>query len=396
MRILHVVRQFAPGIGGLENYVGELARAQREAGHAPTVLTLDRVFSDPATRLPALEHTEACEVRRIPYLGSHRYPIAPSVFAKLRDYDIIHVHGVDFFFDALAWSGFWHNRPLVATTHGGYFHTPYAQGLKKAFFRTVTRRSIRSYGAVLACSKSDRDLFATISKRPVELVENGVDVDKFAGRSSAVFRKHIISIGRFASHKRLDRLLDFLAAVRAKDAGWTMTLAGVEWDVKTAALMREARARGLSDCVSVRTGLSNAEIASEIEQASFVASASDYEGFGIAIVEGMSAGLIPLMNDIPPFRTLHERAPIGLVLDFADAAKSAGQFVRAAGVFAENHAALRARAQEVAGRYSWSAVSRRIGGIYERVIGEHERKIFGVPVLVATSDDAIKRLDDEV
>ena len=55
MRILHVVRQFAPGIGGMENYVAELARAQGEAGHPTTVLTLDRVFSAPGTRLPHAE-----------------------------------------------------------------------------------------------------------------------------------------------------------------------------------------------------------------------------------------------------------------------------------------------------------------------------------------------------
>ncbi len=278
MRILHIVRQFAPGIGGLENYVGELAQAQGEAGYAPTVLTLDRLFSDKTKRLPALEHKEFYEVRRIPYFGSHRYPIAPSVFRELREFDVIHVHGIDFFFDALALARVWHRRPLVVSTHGGYFHTSYASGLKKAFFRTVTRRSIRSYSAVLACSANDRDLFTKISDRPIDLVENGVDVRKFSDSASPVFRKHIISIGRFASHKRPDRLLDFLAEVRANDPGWTLTLAGVEWDVKAADLAREVQARGLGSAVSIRTGLSDAEIASEIGQASFIASASQYGG----------------------------------------------------------------------------------------------------------------------
>ena len=35
-----------------------------------------------------------------------------------------------------------------------------------------------------------------------------------------------------------------------------------------------------------------------------VASASEYEGFGVAAVEGMSAGLFPVLSDIPTFRNL--------------------------------------------------------------------------------------------
>ena len=396
MRILHVVRQFAPGIGGMENYVAELARAQGEAGHPTTVLTLDRVFSAPGTRLPHAERTTAFGIQRIPYFGSYKYPVAPSVLRHVRDCDVVHVHGVDFFFDALAWTRLWHGKPLVATTHGGFFHTPYAARLKKLFFNTVTRSSIRSYGAVVACSENDRDVFQRIFPRPVDLVENGVDTEKFANRASPVFRKHIISIGRFATHKRLDHLIDFLAEVKAKDPQWTLTLAGVEWDMKVSDLARYAASRGLASSVSFRTGLSNAGLAAEIERASFVASASEYEGFGIAVVEGMSAGLIPLLSDIPAFRRLQESASVGQLLDFAEPRKAARQFLAATALFAADYPLQRARARQAARHYAWPAVARKIDGIYERVIGEHQRDIFGVPVLVSTCDDAIRKLDEEV
>ena len=396
MRILHVVRQFAPGIGGLENYVAELARAQGEAGHSTTVLTLNRVFSNPAGRLPPVEQTGTYEVRRIPYFGSYRYPVAPSVLRHLDDCDVVHVHGVDFFFDALAWTRLWHGRPLVASTHGGFFHTPYAARLKKMFFNTMTRASVRAYGAIMACSAGDRELFQTISSRPVELVENGVDTKKFANRASPVFRKHMISIGRFASHKRLDRLIDFLAELRAMDRHWSLTLAGVEWDVKTADLARYAASRGLASSVTFRTGLSNAALATEIERASFVVSASDYEGFGIAAVEGMSAGLIPLLSDIPAFRRLQETSGVGMLLDFAQPRRAARQLLGVAGDLELDYPRLRARAKQAAGQHAWPAVARRIEGVYDRVIGQHQRDIFGVPVLVSTCDDAIRKLDEEV
>ena len=45
MFIVHVVRQFHPGVGGLESVVHELASAQVGAGHRVRVVTLDRLFN---------------------------------------------------------------------------------------------------------------------------------------------------------------------------------------------------------------------------------------------------------------------------------------------------------------------------------------------------------------
>ena len=96
-------------------------------------------------------------------------------------------------------------------------------------------------------------------------------------------------------------------------------------------------ARGLASAVSICSNLSNAEIADEIRQASFVVSASDYEGFGISIIEGMSAGLLPVMSGIPPFRRLRERLGIGSVLDFANSQDAATRFINYARAVAANY-----------------------------------------------------------
>ena len=50
MQIVHVVRQFHPGVGGLESVVRELAKAQLKTGHRVRVVTLDRLFSDTTQR----------------------------------------------------------------------------------------------------------------------------------------------------------------------------------------------------------------------------------------------------------------------------------------------------------------------------------------------------------
>jgi alpha-1,3-mannosyltransferase len=47
MRITHVTRQFTPAVGGLENVVHNLAKAQLKAGQRVKVITLNRDFAKP-------------------------------------------------------------------------------------------------------------------------------------------------------------------------------------------------------------------------------------------------------------------------------------------------------------------------------------------------------------
>lgn len=98
MKVVHVVRQFHPSIGGMEEVVLNVAR-QHQATSADTVevVTLDRVFTDPSGRLSAHDTHQGLPIRRIGYRGSSRYPLAPSVLDAIRSADVVHLHGIDFF-----------------------------------------------------------------------------------------------------------------------------------------------------------------------------------------------------------------------------------------------------------------------------------------------------------
>ena len=123
MRVVHVVRQFPPSVGGLENFVISLAKQQQKQGLDVSILTLNRIKMDSKTVLSKHDVIEGIPVRRIGFVGSFRYPIAPGVLRQIADADIVHVHAVDFFCDFLALTRPLHRKPLVLTTHGGFFHT---------------------------------------------------------------------------------------------------------------------------------------------------------------------------------------------------------------------------------------------------------------------------------
>ena len=187
-----MTRQFTPAVGGLENVVHNLAKAQLKAGQRVRVITLNRDFARPNIVLPAHENIDGIEVVRVPYRGSHRYPIAPKVLRHIKGADVVHVHAIDFFFDFLALTSPWHRQPLVVTPHGAFFHTRFAARLKVIYFHTVTRLLLTAYRAVINVSRHDHELFQRVRSRGAVWWNNGVNVEKFLGsrRRSSIQENH--------------------------------------------------------------------------------------------------------------------------------------------------------------------------------------------------------------
>ena len=394
MRIVHVVRQFHPAIGGLENVVKALALAQVAKGHAVRVVTLDRIFNDSrGDRLARAERLDGIEIVRVPFFGSPRYPIALSAIRHIRDADIVHVHAIDFFFDYLAWTAPFHRRRLVISTHGGFFHTPFAARLKRLYFKTITRLSLSWYAGVATVGVEDDRLFRTIRSRGVCLIENGVDVDKFAEASAPSPAKALIATGRLSSNKRLDRVIDFFAALHRLDPRWSLFIAGRSWDVPSLELRDIAARKGVGDSVHVIENPPDADIRKLMAQCSAFVSASEYEGFGLVLVEALSAGLWPLVSSIPTFSRLVEKTRIGTITDFADANAAAHNFLADWAMFCANHAHNRRTAIEAAATFRWSAVSEQYETFYKSVLGQYTRTILDIPILVKTSAEAIDLLD---
>src|SRR5262249_44475644 len=294
MFIVHVVRQFHPAVGGIENVVNELASAQVAGGHRVRIVTLNRLFKAVHRDiLPAREMINGAEIIRVPFFGSPRYPLAPSAIKFIGDADVIHVHAIDFFFDYLAWTKPIHRRKLIVSTHGGFFHTRYAARLKQIYFNLFTRLSLTWYDAVVAVSVPDYEMFARLRRSGMVCIENGVDVAKYANAASQNTTKAIAWIGRFAAHKRLDQVLKFIAALGRYDREWTLKIAGRPWDLDVAELRALAQNEGVAAAVQVIPSPTEAEIRQMLGDCSLLVSSSDFEGFGIVAVEGLSAGLFP-------------------------------------------------------------------------------------------------------
>src|SRR5262249_23725952 len=136
---------------------------------------------------------------------------------------------------------------------------------------------------------------------------------------------------------------------------------------ETAGMRRARSAAGQGIALRVVKSPDDDEIRELISQCSVIVSASDYEGFGIATIEGMSAGLFPCLPALAPSKGRVAQSRIGLNGDFEQPEAAAAAFLRQWPEIVAHHAATRAGAIAAASRYGWDSVAQRYQALYDDV-----------------------------
>jgi alpha-1,3-mannosyltransferase len=365
VRVALVTRVFWPNVGGIERHVEWLARALHRRGHQVRVVTLDRAFED-GRALPADDVLDGIPVRRIPFRGSTRYPLAPWVLRELGDADVVHVHAVDFLADWLVATKVIHRRPVVLSTHGGFFHTAFASAAKKLWFQSATRAMVAAVDALVCTSDQDAELFGRISGKGV-IIRNAVDFSAWEGMIPAPEAGRWINVGRVDVHKGLSNALRTLARVRDLDARpFRFDVFGPEVVPGLGDRLRaEAAGVGLAERFAVHGKVSTEVLHEAVRTAELGLFPAEYESFGLSVVETMGAGLVPVLHDNRAFRYFVD-GDTGFLADFLRPEEAARVILRARDLGDERarwSAATRAKALT----YGWDGVIPQIEEVYRRV-----------------------------
>jgi alpha-1,3-mannosyltransferase len=303
---------------------------------------------------------DGLKVHRAPMVGVRRYFMPLLDQAALNGYDVLHVHGIDGFFEHVARRPRRHGQIRVATTHGAIFHTKWLAPLKSLYFNTVSRSVARNYDLICANSAADKSLFDNVGA-PVALIPNGVKaIGDFWARG-----QDILTIGRLAGHKRVERLISALAAPPLRDRACVLHVVGPDWDVRAKVLADHARALGVADRVVFHGHVDDAERARIARQCGVFVSASEYEGFGMTLIEAMSVGLAPVVQPNASFRELVNASGVGTLCDFSRADEAAKAIARALDMATMS---ARARARNFAATLSWNRHAARTLELYEKAL----------------------------
>jgi alpha-1,3-mannosyltransferase len=105
-----------------------------------------------------------------------------------------------------------------------------------------------------------------------------------------------------------------------------------------------------------------------LSKASYFVSLSAYEGFGVAVVEAMSAGLVPNLSRIPPFERFVQEASAGILVDPDDVDATAAEIAALSSRVERAEGAERSKVMNGARRYAWS-------GVHDAYLAQYEASL---------------------
>jgi len=242
------------------------------------------------------------------------------------------------------------------------------------------RQAILEPDRILVVSERWREILAEEYRTGAEVVHNGVDVARFAAadpalatalrqRAGAAARPLILSVGGIEPRKGSDTLMAAVAELRRSGRRPVLAVVGGH----SFQDYREYRDRVLSslpdlglsldDDVVLLGTVPDAELPGWYAAADVLAFPSTKEGWGLAVLEAMSAGLPVVASDLPVFREYLRPGRDALMVPVDDSRALATALASVLG----DHALadrLRTAGYRVAARFTWSASAAEHQKIY--------------------------------
>lgn len=351
MRVLHVTPTYLPSKGGIETFIYNLCTLLSEVAGVDSIVCI--CTRDKSTRF-TLCATDIVPVVTVPFRGPNGFKFLPNMTTLVSQADIVHLHEPQFAGIAFHFAVHDYGVPVVASTHGGFFHTTRLWFLKSLYSRTILPWILRRLDLVIASSESDERTFRPLAPRLVR-VDNGVNFCLFHAAMVTKRRsgQSFIYFGRLSRNKRVDLIFHALAKVRRGHPRITLHLIGEDFDELTPRLKKLCADLDLSKVVHFHGALEQNDLLTQVSQAQFFISATEYEGFGLAVIEAMAAGCIPVVSKIAPLTGFIVNGQHGFLVDFSDSDRAADRISEIMALDDSERNRISQKAVERARDFSW-------------------------------------------
>ena len=375
LRIGIVSQAYLPTLGGVTEHVDATARGLRRRGHDVTVVT---------SGIPGRPRFEPGTVRVghnvvLPYNGAQNdmtvgfdLPERLGAVFEERRFDVIHVHCpvapvLPLLTLRLA------RVPVVGTFHSVSSDLPYRLfgGLLRPLYQRIDHR--------LAVSTVARDYIQRHVPGPVEVLPNGVDLDRFrprALRGDGDRVPTILFVGRLDPRKGLPDLIDACARL---DVPFRLVVVG---DGPLRSRMERKAHRALDGRVEFVGRVEQEELpgyyaASDV----FCTPARSGESFGLVLLEAMATAVPIVATSLPGYRTVVTPEREGILVEPRDSHAMA-LAIRRLLLDPRLRARMGTQGVETARRYGWDGIVERLEQVYTSLLPVRlERQLAAVPAV---------------
>ncbi|MEU4236220.1 MSMEG_0565 family glycosyltransferase [Actinoplanes sp. NPDC026619] len=337
MRIALLTYSTRPRGGVVHTFA--LAEALVELGAEVTVWTLGRgeLFRPVGVPVRVVEFPEipgeTVGARILRSIAALREAFTPDAYDVVHAQDCISANAVD--------------RCVRTIHHLDQFTTPELAACHE-------RAIVRPYAHVCVSAAVAAEVRAGWGLAPV-VIPNGVDAARFAAATPA--REHgeyLLSVGGIEPRKGSLDLLEAYALIRARIPQLRLVIAGGEtlFDYRDYRAAWETRAAALNVTPEVLGPVPHDELPGLVAGAAAFAFPSTKEGFGLAAMEALAAGVPVVVRDLPVLREVFGAA-VGYGSDPSALAEALFQAIK------EPDAARRGRGERLAAAHTWDAAARR-------------------------------------
>lgn len=220
------------------------------------------------------------------------------------------------------------HRPYVVVTAGSDVNVM-EQG--RRYLAPFVRRALRRAAAVVCWSESLKHTVASFGVAPerIFVLPRGINIDRYleaarARRSSAVLR--LICIRRFRRIFHHETLVDACAILRDQGVPFELTLCGD--GTEREAIENQIRRLGLTDRIKLLGQFRHEDIPGLLGAADVYVALPEIDGASASLFEAMSAGVYPLVSDIPANRQWIRDGVNGTLVSYSDPAAVAAAIAR--------------------------------------------------------------------
>ena len=295
--------------GGIERTLTDKANYLVDKGHEVTIVTYEHEGILAYDLYPKIKHVDlACHFFEI-----YRFPFYRRLIESLRqkyvfrrkmrrlladshpDVIVITIPNTEIFIsDLMAVAN---GIPVIIESHLAYgrqvLHFGHMEKLMCKLFNPMT--AIKKADLVITLTNGDANCWRLQNVCPVDVIPNPVTCYDDILLKQEKTEGRIISVGRLTPQKRFDRLIKAFSLIAEKYPGWFIDIYGEGHEKEN--LQWLILNKNLSHRIHILPPTS--DIYKEYEKSQFFVLSSDYEGFGLVLIEAMACGIPVLSTDCP-------------------------------------------------------------------------------------------------
>ena len=388
MKVLQVVPSLAPEWGGPVKVVNELAGALEVMGVSSEIISAQgRRVGNPETvtnDIP-IHLFETGPIARL--WTAHTPGLKKTLARKIPDFDLVHIqelwHYPGYIASKIARS---RNVPYIVTIHGELNEWNLQQKrLKKQIYMTAIQRGILQKSAALhAITQAESNRIRQLEiETPVAMIPNGIHTEEFENlpdRSQFVSRYPelenrliVLFLGRIQQKKGLDILAHAFGNLVRTRHDVRLVVAGPDEDNTLTEIKTILKSQGALEKAVFPGMLTGEQKLEALSAADIFALTSYSEGFSVALLEALSAGLPLVITDECNFPEVGDsRAGFVVRPNDSETASALMSLLDSADLRREMSGNAR---RLVRSNYTWERIAEKMFTLYENVIAGNFRAI---------------------